>query len=303
MGDNEVEVFSFRRASDDWGRFLALGEGADGSHVPLEANEPAYILATSGTTAKPKLAVHTQGGYQVGIHAMGRVCFGMKPEDIWWSTSDIGWVVGHSYMVYAPLLFGCTTVAYEGALEHPDPTDPVAPRRGARRHGSLHLTYSRPAPHALRRGAGARLRPLLSRACRVRGGGTERARLGVAAEGGPRGSRSGDRPLVADGDRLSRDRQPVRARAGGDQAGLGRQGPPGHGGRRPHVRRRRGAERREGDFRLPRALPQPHPHALGRARALRERLLGEDPRRLVHGATRPTWTRRATSGSPDARTS
>jgi acetyl-CoA synthetase len=104
-----------------WNEFLEHGQGGDGSHVPMEANEPAFILATSGTTAKPKLAVHTQGGYQVGIHAMGRICFSLEPEDVWWSTSDIGWIVGHSYIVYAPLLFGCATVAFEGALDHPGP--------------------------------------------------------------------------------------------------------------------------------------------------------------------------------------
>lgn len=103
-----------------WDDFLTRGEGHDGGHVEMEANEPAYILATSGTTAKPKLAVHTHGGYQVGIHAMGRWCFGMKPDDVWWATSDIGWVVGHSYIVYAPLLFGCTTIAFEGAVDHPE---------------------------------------------------------------------------------------------------------------------------------------------------------------------------------------
>ena len=102
-----------------WQDFLARGEGHDGGYVEMEANEPAFILATSGTTAKPKLVVHTQGGYQVGIYSMGRWCFGMKPEDVWWATSDIGWIVGHSYMVYAPLLFGCTTIAYEGAIDHP----------------------------------------------------------------------------------------------------------------------------------------------------------------------------------------
>ncbi len=87
----------------------------------MEANEPAWILATSGTTAKPKLTVQRHGGYAVGIHAMARWVFGMRPEDVWWSTSDIGWVVGHSYIVYAPLLIGCTTVAYEGALDYPEP--------------------------------------------------------------------------------------------------------------------------------------------------------------------------------------
>ncbi|HLI28373.1 MAG TPA: acetate--CoA ligase [Chloroflexota bacterium] len=105
----------------EWGEFLAGGAGQSSAHEILEANEPAYILATSGTTAKPKLAVHTHGGYQVGIYSAARWCFGLRDTDIWWSTSDIGWVVGHSYIVYAPLLVGCTTIAYEGALDHPSP--------------------------------------------------------------------------------------------------------------------------------------------------------------------------------------
>jgi acetyl-CoA synthetase len=104
-----------------WEDFVAMGQGHSADHAVMEANEPSYILATSGTTAKPKLAVHTHGGYQVGIRSIGEWCFGLKPEDIWWSTSDIGWVVGHSYIVYAPLLVGCTTIAYEGALDHPGP--------------------------------------------------------------------------------------------------------------------------------------------------------------------------------------
>ena len=107
-------------ASDaSWDRFLALGQGHSGAHVAMEANEPAFILATSGTTAKPKLAVHTHGGYQVHIASMGRWCFGLKPDDVWWATSDIGWIVGHSYMVYAPLIAGCTTIAFEGSLDYP----------------------------------------------------------------------------------------------------------------------------------------------------------------------------------------
>jgi acetyl-CoA synthetase len=87
----------------------------------MESNDPAYILATSGTTAKPKLAIHTHGGYQVGICSMADWMFGLKPTDIWWATSDIGWAVGHSYTVYAPFIVGCTSIAYEGALDHPDP--------------------------------------------------------------------------------------------------------------------------------------------------------------------------------------
>ncbi|MFO7245231.1 MAG: acetate--CoA ligase [Thermaerobacter sp.] len=123
-------VVVFRRSADapslsgrelDWEAFLAGGAGQPDHVEPMEANEPAYILATSGTTAKPKLAVHSHGAYQVGIRAGAEWLYGLKPEDVWWSTSDIGWVVGHSYIVYAPLLTGCTTIAYEGALDYPAP--------------------------------------------------------------------------------------------------------------------------------------------------------------------------------------
>ena len=104
-----------------WDEFLAHAAGNSGNYVEMESNEPAYILATSGTTAKPKLAIHTHGGYQVHIHSMGKWVFGLKPTDVWWSTSDIGWVVGHSYIVYAPLIAGATTLAFEGALDYPKP--------------------------------------------------------------------------------------------------------------------------------------------------------------------------------------
>ncbi len=102
-----------------WDSFLEGGDDQPTDAVPMEANEPAFILATSGTTAKPKLAIHRHGGYQVHVLSMGRWCFGLEPEDVWWATSDIGWIVGHSYMVYGPLLVGCTTIAFEGALDYP----------------------------------------------------------------------------------------------------------------------------------------------------------------------------------------
>ncbi|HEX9401598.1 MAG TPA: acetate--CoA ligase [Anaeromyxobacter sp.] len=132
LGGGAVEHVVVLRRGDDpppleagrdlwWEDFLALAHGPRGEAVAVEANEPAFILATSGTTARPKLAVHVHGGYAVHVHAMGRMCFGLRPDDVWWSTSDIGWIVGHSYIVYAPLLTGCTTVAFEGAIDHPGP--------------------------------------------------------------------------------------------------------------------------------------------------------------------------------------
>ena len=105
----------------DWAEFLERGRGHASDAVAMEANEPAYILATSGTTATPKLTVHMHGPYAVHIHSMARWVYDLRPSDVWWSTSDIGWVVGHSYIVYAPLLVGCTTIAYEGALDYPGP--------------------------------------------------------------------------------------------------------------------------------------------------------------------------------------
>ncbi|HVA86030.1 MAG TPA: AMP-binding protein, partial [Candidatus Saccharimonadales bacterium] len=103
----------------DWDAFIADGADHSGAHEEMEANEPAYILATSGTTAKPKLAVHVHGGYQVHIVSMGRWVFNLRPQDVFWATADIGWAVGHAYTVYAPLIVGCTSVAYEGALDYP----------------------------------------------------------------------------------------------------------------------------------------------------------------------------------------
>ena len=130
-GDVVERVVTLRRGAAEparkegrdllWPEFLALGEGQDDAHAVMESNEPAYILATSGTTAKPKLAVHAHGPYAVHINAMSDWMFGLRPTDIWWATSDIGWVVGHSYIVYAPLLVGATTIAYEGALDYPGP--------------------------------------------------------------------------------------------------------------------------------------------------------------------------------------
>ncbi|WP_281355170.1 propionyl-CoA synthetase [Phytoactinopolyspora limicola] len=82
--------------------------------VPVEATDPLYILYTSGTTGQPKGIVRDNGGHAVALHWSMRHVYGVEPGEVFWTASDVGWVVGHSYIVYAPLLAGCTTVLYEG---------------------------------------------------------------------------------------------------------------------------------------------------------------------------------------------
>jgi propionyl-CoA synthetase len=96
----------------DWAEIARTAAPAD--CVPVHAKEPLYILYTSGTTGLPKGVVRDNGGHAVALKWSLRHVYGMQPGDVFWAASDIGWVVGHSYIVYAPLLLGCTTVLYEG---------------------------------------------------------------------------------------------------------------------------------------------------------------------------------------------
>ena len=96
----------------DWEELMAKAEPA--ACTPVKATDPLYILYTSGTTGKPKGVVRDNGGHAVALCWSMQHIYGVKPGDVYWAASDVGWVVGHSYIVYGPLLYGCTTVLYEG---------------------------------------------------------------------------------------------------------------------------------------------------------------------------------------------
>jgi acetyl-CoA synthetase len=87
----------------------------------MDAEDPLFILYTSGTTGKPKAILHTHGGYMVGTATTLKWVFDIKPNDVWWCAADPGWITGHSYIVYAPLVLGATSFMYEGAPTYPYP--------------------------------------------------------------------------------------------------------------------------------------------------------------------------------------
>jgi acetyl-CoA synthetase len=129
-GTSVKRVIVFRRAGNEihmeegrdvwWHRELEYVD-ANCEPVPVDSEHPLYILYTSGSTGKPKGILHTTGGYLLGIYATTKYVFDIRDEDLFWCTADVGWVTGHSYVVYGPLSLGATTLMYEGAPNWPEP--------------------------------------------------------------------------------------------------------------------------------------------------------------------------------------
>jgi len=113
------QTVSFNTKRDKWWTDLMSKAAADCPPEAMDAEDPLYILYTSGTTGKPKGILHTTGGYLTQVYATTKWVFDLKDSDVFWCTADVGWVTGHSYVVYGPLALGVTEVMYEGAPDYP----------------------------------------------------------------------------------------------------------------------------------------------------------------------------------------
>jgi len=114
---NEV---AWQEGRDVWWHDAVAAASDAHEALPVDAEHPLYTLYTSGTTGKPKGILHTTGGYMVGCYYTTGMVFDLRDDDIYWCTADVGWVTGHSYVVYGALLNGATSVMYEGAPNHPE---------------------------------------------------------------------------------------------------------------------------------------------------------------------------------------
>ena len=239
----------------------------------MDAEDPLYILYTSGSTGKPKGILHTTGGYLTGVAATTKYIFDIKDSDVYWCTADVGWVTGHSYVVYGPLANGATVFLYEGAPDWPQRDRFWSLDREVRHHHHVHGPDGDPGLYEVGHGLARQARPVQPAPLRLGGRADQPGSLALVQ----RAHRAWPLPhrgyLVADRDRGDHDHAPAgpgrhqarqrvpplprhrrRSRGRAGQPAPARHGPDGHPGHHP-------------------ALAVHAPNAVGRRRALQERLL------------------------------
>ena len=123
LGHDKCPV-QMTQGRDHWWQHVVPTGGSIKGKEPLavEAEHPLFILYTSGSTGKPKGVLHTTAGYLAGVHVTSKYVFDLRDEDVYWCTADVGWVTGHSYIVYGPLANGATTLMFEGVPNYPSPS-------------------------------------------------------------------------------------------------------------------------------------------------------------------------------------
>ncbi len=266
----------------------------------MNAEDPLFILYTSGSTGKPKGVLHTTGGYHVYTAMTHQYVFDYHDGDIYWCTADVGWVTGHSYIVYGPLANGATTLMFEGVPNYPEHVAVLGGLRQAPGQRHLHRADRHPRAHAGRRRTGEEDLAQVAAAARHRRRADQPGGLGVVLPRGRRGPLPDRRHLVADRDRRDPDhaaagRDPPQARLG-DATVLRR---------RAAARRRRrqgagGRRRRQSVHR--RFLARPDAHGIRRSSAVHRHLLQDLSRQVLHRRRLPPRRRTATTGSPGGST-
>ena len=271
---------SMKPGRDLWWHDLVANASDECAAEPMDAEDMLFILYTSGTTGKPKGVVHTTAGYLVGASTTHRYVFDIKEDDVYWCTADIGWVTGHSYIVYGPLANGTTTVMYEGTPDFPDRGRfwAIVDKYGVEH--SLHRADGDSHVHALGQGVAGEVQAFVAAADRNRRRADQSRGVDVVSRNHRPRALPHRRHLVADRNRLHHDLS--AARHHGHQTRLGHAPAARHRRRSGGRRRQAGRPRRRRLLGVEQAVALDAAHDLRRSRTLRAELLVALSRKIFY---------------------